>query len=174
MVYTNFMINPIFKWIDSGNLDSTKRHPALLTSAQSKETFMQQLSQLDLDYTQLNTTSNEESKSIQEKLKQKYKQDFMVTEDEFDDLQVAATLGGLAEGTLVPNQLSQSSSELHQTSQMESHTESQTESQSEQTEFLNLISQRLLQRDAQLNKKLEALPAAQDAGNQQDADFIHF
>lgn len=43
--------NPIFKWIDSGNLDSTKRHPALLTSEHPKETFMQQLSQLDIDYT---------------------------------------------------------------------------------------------------------------------------
>lgn len=52
---------------------------------------------------------------------------------------------------------------------MESQTESQTESQSEQTGFLNPISQRLLQRDVQLNKKLEALPAAQDAANHQDA-----
>jgi hypothetical protein len=57
------------------------------------------------------------------------------SENELDNLQVASTLGGLANGTIVSNELIESSSEPHQKSQMES--------QSKQTEFPNLISQKL-------------------------------
>jgi hypothetical protein len=129
--------NDDFLWIDSGNLDSTKRHPALLLSSQSRHVFLQQVSQLDLDFTLENY--NEDFKSIEEKLKQKYGSNLIVTEydseNELDNLQVASTLGGLANGTIVSNELIESSSEPHQKSQMES--------QSKQTEFPNLISQKL-------------------------------